>query len=309
MIIGELKCIFIDITKTAGTSVGSVFREYGGKYKHNYFYNSSVNKYFDSLHNERLIYTNDEKYKDYYKFTIVRNPYSRLLSYFFWFREISKTSKDHYLFKYLYSEDYNIFVENLYKYWYIFKKHMDFKPMIDWIRDDNYNILVDRIYYFEDLNNEWKILSDKLNINDTLPHLYNTNSSKRNIFVSEKTKYIINELYNKDFKIFKYKKVEIKQKYNMNQEINNNLLNYITANYSVFFTEKRQIASHYTNNGYGNTLLSKYKVGDIIKLNKDKLNVEFNIVNKIVKGDKVVLYFSNKLDEELLENRRNWVIT
>ena len=90
----------------------------------------------------------------------------------------------------------------------------------------------------------------------------------------------------------------------------NNLHKYLTTvKYNtVYFTEKKQIVSHSTNNSYGNTLLEKYKIGDVIKLNKDKYNVEFNIVNKTEKDRKVVLYFNNELTNDLLENRRNWVI-
>lgn len=78
--------------------------------------------------------------------------------------------------------------------------------------------------------------------------------------------------------------------------------------HAVYFTEKKQIVSHSTNNSYGNTLLAKYHVGDIIKLKKDDHVVEFNIINKTEKDGKVVLYFSNNPSKELLENRRNWVI-
>ena len=79
-------------------------------------------------------------------------------------------------------------------------------------------------------------------------------------------------------------------------------------NHAVYFTEKKQIVSHTTNNSYGNSLLEKYNEGDIIKLNKDKQNLKLNIINKTVKKDKVVLYFKNELTNDLLENRRNWVI-
>ena len=47
---------------------------------------------------------------------------------------------------------------------------------------DHHNILVDDIYYFEDLNNEWDKICQKIGINEKLVHLYNTNSSKTDIF-------------------------------------------------------------------------------------------------------------------------------
>jgi len=78
--------------------------------------------------------------------------------------------------------------------------------------------------------------------------------------------------------------------------------------HAVYFTENKQIVSHTTNNNYGNTLLAKYNIGNIIKLSKDKYKVKFNIVNKTVSNGKVILYFNNNLSKELIKNRRNWVI-
>ena len=95
------------------------------------------------------------------------------------------------------------------------------------------------------------------------------------------------------------------------QELPNKYLSSIVSkeiNHDVYFTEKKQIVSHTTNNSYGNILLAKYKIGDIIKLNKEEHNIEFNIVNKTEKDGKVVLYFNNELTNDLLENRRDWVI-
>ena len=60
-------------------------------------------------------------------------------------------------------------------------------------------------------------------------------------------------------------------------------MNIVSIEHSVYFTDKKQIVSHSTNNSYGNTLLAKYNVGDVIKLNKGLDNVKFNIVNKTVK--------------------------
>ena len=83
-----------------------------------------------------------------------------------------------------------------------------------------------------------------------------------------------------------------------------------STKHAVYFTNKNQIVSHSTNNHYANILLDKYEAGDTINLNKDKLNLEFEIIKKKIKMDKkVILYFSNKLNNKLLENRHNWNIS
>ena len=96
-----------------------------------------------------------------------------------------------------------------------------------------------------------------------------------------------------------------------NYHIHNSLQNIIKLNstkHAVYFTEAKQILSHSTNNSYGNTLLAKYNVGNIIKLNKENTTLKFKIVHKTVSNGKVVLYFNNNLSKEYIKNRRNWVI-
>ena len=113
------------------------------------------------------------------------------------------------------------------------------------------------------------------------------------------------DLKNKDYKApMKY----LFEKLNYPYEEEKIGFNLNLKEHAVYFTEKKQIVSHSTNNSYGNTLLSKYNLGDTIKLQKKEFTLLFNIVNKTVKKDKVVLYFNNKLTNNLLKNKRDWVI-
>lgn len=130
-------------------------------------------------------------------------------------------------------------------------------------------------------------------------------------------KYNINELLTRTFYITCTKRdkplnidLSERQMYHpaKNYIIDDLPMNIVSIEHSVYFTDKKQIVSHSTNNSYGNTLLAKYNVGDIIKVNKGLHNIKFNIVNKTVSKGKVVLYFSNKLNKDLIENRRDWTI-
>jgi SAM-dependent methyltransferase len=85
-------------------------------------------------------------------------------------------------------------------------------------------------------------------------------------------------------------------------------LDLVNIEHSVYFTEKKQIVSHSTNNNYGNIILNKYNKNETIILNKGNNSITLNIIDKIVKNDKVILYFDNSLNSKLLENRRNWTI-
>jgi hypothetical protein len=127
----------------------------------------------------------------------------------------------------------------------------------------------------------------------------------------KKKYYQIKMQFELDYLIKKYiefienlNKNKILIKYNINKiEYNPNILEH-----EVYFTHEKQIVSHSTNDNYGNIILKKYNKGSIINLQKGDKIIKFNIVKKSVKGKKVVLYFNNKLNKELLENRRNWII-
>lgn len=83
----------------------------------------------------------------------------------------------------------------------------DVKYQLDWIRDENKNILVDFIGKYENLNDDWKIVAKKLNVNNKLP-ISNRNMTRNRDY----TKYYTNEsrdiIYNKfkeDIDYFGYK--------------------------------------------------------------------------------------------------------
>ena len=113
---------------------------------------------------------------DYFKFTVVRNPYDRLVSFFFYKRKEN-----------LY-EEYKDFKEWIMdgcphpKGWQPKVRNIRPNPMYqyDWIINKNGEVKIDYILKFENLNNDWKILCNKININHkNLAHL---NKSKHNSF-------------------------------------------------------------------------------------------------------------------------------
>ena len=83
VVIHKKKCIFVHIPKCAGTSMEQFLKDYG---------NNEI-EYFGvfknrSLHHltayELLMSLRKKKFSKYYRFSIVRNPYDRLLSEYYW---------------------------------------------------------------------------------------------------------------------------------------------------------------------------------------------------------------------------------
>lgn len=190
------KALFIHIPKTAGTSIEKFFNMQN---KNCFFQRKHIHKIngirFCSQHlryvdmKERL-----DNIDDYFSFSFVRNPYDRMVSEFFyrggnkkhkninkWVKKfINRNDEDHCLAQY------------------------------EFICDENDNILVDFLGSFENLNEDFSKLADKLNLKKKkLPHERKTNVRKNknyDEYLNEESKELIYERYKKDFELFGYKK-------------------------------------------------------------------------------------------------------
>lgn len=147
MICEKYKVIFIHIPKTGGTSLTHMFNmfEYGGAIQ-----NMSRSKSIDKRHQGARSLKEEfpEYFKNFFKFTIIRNPWSRLYSaYIMYYSNILRTKGERPSFDYW-----------LYRV-------IDKKPIIsqfEMISIDE-EIVVDHIMQFENLNQEWESLCTKIN--------------------------------------------------------------------------------------------------------------------------------------------------
>ena len=210
MIIDKEKLIFIHIPKNAGTSIKSIFSENknfhipGGEiFKH---------KTINEIKKEHL-----DKYNEYKKFAIIRNPYDRMISFYAYYKNYRLTNNM--LYKKGYVEKANI---KNFREWicnkkenvdinYSIKYHVGklnvlntfikeklFKPQHTWV-DKTVAILK-----FENLQKDFNdFLNKKVNIPKT------NNSSRYDLldYYNEETANIVYNLYKEDFKKFNYKKL------------------------------------------------------------------------------------------------------
>jgi hypothetical protein len=194
------KCIFIHIPKTAGTSIEHFLRENG---KNELSLIGVLNK--RSMHH----YTSVEIKKNmpycfntYYKFSIVRNPYERLLSEYYWTPIINVG------YKYGKSLDHFLnYVEHVVKkkLYFVHINNDHFIPQFLFLYN-NGKLLVDQLFKYEDLEWVGEYLKKKLSIKNDILVLNKTNENIKKMKWNDVQKERIYKLYKRDFEIFNYEK-------------------------------------------------------------------------------------------------------
>lgn len=194
----EKKCIFIHIPKTAGTSIEQFIRDNGSN--NLLFIGVRNNRSLQHLTAYELKMMIPYIYKQYYKFSIVRNPYDKLLSEYYWNPSINigykngKSKKD-------FLKNVIEIVQNKKYFNDIYNDH--FIPQYNFLFYKN-KLLVNQLFKYEDL--EWvsNFLKKKLKIKRNFPYLNKNNIEKEGWDDDEKE--IIYNLYKNDFLYFGYQK-------------------------------------------------------------------------------------------------------
>ena len=184
MINDDSKFIFVHIDKTAGSSITALLNN--GKEETKY------------KHQKSCEMINQEN-KNYFKFCFVRNPYERAVSKYFHDLKISNPNKPGSV------KNCNNFNEWILKHNYRINKGLP--TQYSYVYDNCGNILLDYIGRFENLENDFKYIKEKLSIKKVLGHR-NKNTIERDsdymkYYTSESIK-IVNKVYEKDFKYFNY---------------------------------------------------------------------------------------------------------
>lgn len=187
------KSIFIHIPKNGGTSVCDALGM--GKSLH-YTY-----KWYDKNY--------PDEWEDWFKFTIVRNPWDRLVSCYeyakaeksYWHNNVGEELTPHPDFELIKRISFKETVDILYKYrGHRILKHAGWLPQVHWLWDDSIKkeFIVDKIYRIEDLSS----LEKKFNIK-----LKKINVTKKKPYKEYYTPELIDkvsQIYEQDIKTLKY---------------------------------------------------------------------------------------------------------
>ena len=201
MIINDkYKFIFVHIQKTAGTSITDALFK--------------IPETYQLHHSHSILNTiNIEDYKDYFKFCFVRNPFDRLIS---WYNMILQKGFHNDWSKYILENSTN-FSEFLELTDIIIERNplelqsqVDYTKSIsfnqlDYISDNLGNIQCDFIGRFENINDDFNILSQMLNIKLELNNLNKFKHNHYKDYYNQIDLEKVSNLYKRDIEYFNYK--------------------------------------------------------------------------------------------------------
>ncbi len=184
------QCLFVHVTKSAGTSVAKSLFGYLP-------YHYTAVQY-------RVIYGRNT-FNRYFKFAFVRNPWDRLYSAYTYLCKGGWNERDRQWFNQNLSNvpDFNAFVLDWLSPGTI-RSHLHFRPQSDFICDRKGYPLIDWIGYFETLPEDFAAVAERLGIESRLDHV-NASGGKgyRNIY-STKAADRVHELYQQDIQNLGY---------------------------------------------------------------------------------------------------------
>lgn len=231
MICHHYKCVFIHIPKNAGQSIEHVFLNLLNltwdtraplllRYNDNIELGPPRLAHLKAEEYVRYKYLTQDMFDDYFKFTFVRNPWSRMVSIY---KHLGFNKK----------LEFNVFLKGTFKNTIFNDKNWFVGPQSNFVYSENGDLLVDFIGRFEDLQNSFEHVCKQIGLPATqVPHI---NESKENDSVfsrnpknfvknisrritekkissyktyqeyyDEESIDLVAELYEKDIELFKY---------------------------------------------------------------------------------------------------------
>jgi len=184
------KFIFVHIQKTAGSSI-----------------TNALKKDKNTIRTCRQhTFLNDCYYnKDYFKFCFVRNPWDRLVS---WYNHINFAGKQNTFYIYILDNSKNfsefLTLTNVIKDFGM-KKSISINQL-EYISDDEGNVLTDYIGKFESINEDILEIGKKIGYNDfTIPHINKFPHKDYRTYYTDKEIELVQEMYKRDIDYFGYK--------------------------------------------------------------------------------------------------------
>lgn len=208
----ELKILFIDITKTAGTAINDSFRAHFPNYlfegKHHSIQNfiahgSQIVDDAGRPHQGTCSMITEQELRDYFTFSVIRNPYDRMVSLWLWGCNS------------VYGQDFDLFVSNVASGKYQDFNRVRYRSQKEWISDAQGKIRVPYLLRYENLAQDFVTLQNKLGVEQFPLLVRNTALDKskkprqefQRYYSSMTTRQTVETIWADDFDLFNYQKM------------------------------------------------------------------------------------------------------
>lgn len=184
--------IFIHIPKAAGTSVARAI----------YGMNIGHRKAIDYLNISK------KEFLKYYRFSIVRNPWDRLVSAYHFARQGGTSyvqPKRNPVYQSELFSSFDIFVKEWLTSVSLWEEDVIFQFQHEYIYVDD-ELMVNFVGKLENIDNDFNVICNRIGIDANLPCLNKSEKNKKSYrdYYDDQTKRIVGEIYSKDINLFEY---------------------------------------------------------------------------------------------------------
>lgn len=174
MIVHEHKLVFIHINRTGGVSIETAFEQ----------------PVMDHTQPFKIMKELGDKWNEYYKFSIVRNPWDRMVSVY------SNRKKWN-------NEDSTENIE--FEDWMLSLNYYKEFNQLKWITNPKSEIIVDFVGRFERLEYDFQKVCRKIGVKKALPHKNKSEHQPYQCYYTDKTKKLIEEYCAEEIEMFGYR--------------------------------------------------------------------------------------------------------
>jgi hypothetical protein len=187
MILNESRCIFVHIPKTGGTSIAKALGHFD-----QVAYGVQDHRTIVELRHT----TSKHDFERYYKFTIVRNPWDRVVS---WYKNVTTDAIHRDRFRIQENCSLRDFLTEHGSIWGL-------QSQLHWIREPDGNIPLDFIGRFERLSEDFGHVCERLGLREVrLPHLFQAyDTTPYMALYDHQTRSIVAHRYAEEIEMFRY---------------------------------------------------------------------------------------------------------
>jgi hypothetical protein len=207
------RTIFVHIPKTAGTSVEAVLGMHGDKRDIGIvpYFNQALD--LEHLYGQQLQHMtalaiktalrDDMVFDSYFKFTIVRDPWERLVSALAWTgqkwaRGVELTVAE---FEQQLRQVHSLILAARGA---PVSMAAHFHPQYSYVFDGNETLMVDFVARYENLHADWQVICDRLGVRTPLPVRMRSHHKHYREYYTDETRRLVADMYARDVSLFGY---------------------------------------------------------------------------------------------------------